>query len=863
MPCNFTVSLFFALPSKTLVSLPKFCKFPIGGLDLVYQHSCNQDLSFGCTMGNRLTKYMICFKSSEENTEVNSAAASSSTVSSSTKLPEELHECFAHFKQIEDRGNIDELIHMAQQILQRIKSKQQNNPESATTSSQLYQGTEQESGIWTSITNKGSQFLGFLNKFGSSEALHQSIKIAAEMLQQGGQISSIGAGLSTIAFVLSKYEKMRDNQPECLQALGDLINLAQHLRNLKKMIPEEEEKFRKAIQFIVEGSITCLRQSEDNKLFRFIKSSINNENLMSLRKRINELYPDLMLTTIIDMRKDIPNYLPVTNPVYPVRAVGIEMQVNEILDILRSTDQLSLAVVVYGFGGLGKTTLAEAVVSKMDLKNYNYSTIEIYQEQEKNDLTRSQQRILKDCFPNYNGGKPVVLTDYKDGRGHLMKAFKCEKEKPIFLFIDNALRLADLKNLLPEELEDLPRGSKILVTTRILQATDIFEGQPNLVRRPYHLQPLPDEEASKILFKNQDKAATIRKEDLNRILKICSGVPLALKIVGAQLHKQNYRVDRCSNILEILEKGDTIKEEKLSERLVDFVYGELEVYSREAWLDICCFFSKWSRQDVEYIVGAMAVTSLLETGLISSTLKRNHPAWEELIVHDIIKAKGQALAKGNRILDVQSLSEAVDEQRLHQIKGVWLSEDGIEEKHLKLMRKSLRVLAFGEGMEANRLSQMRFEELKFLQLSGNIAQLDKLDKLRVFHGPFFTEGGVTLCKLPRNLSSMKVIHQFHSSECTNSQMRGAPPCPSLEKLDFSELVEPLKLPEGFNQLVALNILILDDNEKMRELPEQICQLPALEVLSMRRCWHLKRLPESFGQLTTITLCLRALDNSEL
>ncbi|XP_059069684.1 disease resistance protein RPV1-like [Cryptomeria japonica] len=615
------------------------------------------------------------------------------------------------------------------------------------------------------------------------------------------------------------------------------------------MIPEEKEKFTIAIQFIVEGSITCLRQSEDNKLFRFIKSSINNENLMSLRKRINELYLDLMLTTIIDMRKDIPSYLPIPNAVYPVRAVGIEMQVNEILDILRSTDQLSLAVVIYGFGGLGKTTLAEAVVSKMDLKNYNYSTIEIYQEQEKNDFTRSQQRILKDCFPNYNGGKPVVLTDYKDGRGHLWKAFKCQKEKPIFLFIDNALRLADLKNLLPEELEDLPRGSKILVTTRILQATDIFEGQPNLVRRPCHLQPLPDEETSKILFKNQDKAATIRKEDLKRILKICSGVPLALKIVGAQLHKQNYRVDRCSNILEILEKGDTIKEEKLSERLVDFVYGELEVYSREAWLDICCFFSKWSRQDVEYIVGAMAVTSLLETGLISSTLKRNHPAWEELIVHDIIKAKGQALAKGNRILDVQSLSEAVDEQRLHQIKGVWLSEDGIEEKHLKLMRKSLRVLALGEGMEANRVSQMRFEELKFLQLSGNIAQLDKLDKLRVFHGPFFTEGGVTLCKLPRNLSSMKVICQFHSSECTNSQMRGASPCPPLEKLDFSELVVPLKLPEGFNQLVALNILILDDNEKMRELPEQICQLPALEVLSMRRCWRLKRLPESiFGLL---------------
>lgn len=97
--------------------------------------------------------------------------------------------------------------------------------------------------------------------------MHRCIKIAAETLQQGGQINATVAGLSTIAFVLSKYE-MRDIQPDCLQALGDLIDLAQHIRSLKKLIPEQEEKFMKAIQFIVEGSITCLRQSEENKLFR-------------------------------------------------------------------------------------------------------------------------------------------------------------------------------------------------------------------------------------------------------------------------------------------------------------------------------------------------------------------------------------------------------------------------------------------------------------------------------------------------------------------------------------------------------------------------------------------------------------------
>lgn len=55
-------------------------------------------------------------------------------------------------------------------------------------------------------------------------------------------------------------------------------------------------------------------------------------------------------------------------------------------------------------------------------------------------------------------------------------------------------------------------------------------------------------------------------------------------------------------------------------------------------------------------MGATTVTSLLEAGLITSTAKHNNPLREELIVHDIIRAKG------NRLLDVQSLCEVADEQ---------------------------------------------------------------------------------------------------------------------------------------------------------------------------------------------------------
>ena len=59
-----------------------------------------------------------------------------------------------------------------------------------------------------------------------------------------------------------------------------------------------------------------------------------------------------------------------------VETVGIEEQVKEIIDLLDwGTEKSAIAIMLHGFGGLGKTTLADAVFSLVDIQGCKYSKI--------------------------------------------------------------------------------------------------------------------------------------------------------------------------------------------------------------------------------------------------------------------------------------------------------------------------------------------------------------------------------------------------------------------------------------------------------------------------------------------------------
>ncbi|KAH9307839.1 hypothetical protein KI387_035750, partial [Taxus chinensis] len=702
---------------------------------------------------------------STSRSQAEPATTSQQDMASSSKQSRTLENVIDEFKSVKDVNDVDDLINAINTLLQS-KITQKNDQDNRKD-----EGTSKKT--WASFIKSGSDFLKFVNdhikETNKKEDFSHSIaatKIASDILDKLGNIHWMVGGLSIIAYLLQKIDKVSDNRSECLQLLKYMVDLADHIKKLRVEIPEQGEKLKNAVLIIVEECIKCAAQLNSKKFFSFLKTSVDSETLSGVEKKINQLYPDLMLTAIMALKHDQPVMLPISPPGYPSYAVGIEEREREVIKLLATTtdDHKSRAVVIYGLGGIGKTTLAKAVLAKLSLKDYNYARVGIDIDPSKNDLKTLQQIILKDGFPKYAGGRSITLRDCEEGQEHLTKAFKSESERPLFLFIDNALRAEDLEQLLPTDLGSLPKGSRILVTTRLLGETDMFE-QYGLPRFDYPVNTLPEADALKILCKDSQNLQHINEEDTKRILKICGGIPLVLKVAGAQLAKMGYNTEQCRQLFEDLEEGENVKQENLTSSVIDFVYDKLEKPAQEAFLDICCFFSNWNRQRVEYIVGSQQFKSLQEAALLTTFLSKSvaeinfltdvlDVEEEKLIVHDVIRAKGLSMSKSSRFMDFQSFTEvAEDKKQLREIKGIWLGEDRsdyvVEERHLDSMRNSLRVLAsmrnslrvlaWGWRMKAIGQSQMKFNELRYLKLNDYILlpplKLEQLERLCVYEGP--------------------------------------------------------------------------------------------------------------------------------
>ncbi|GLJ41385.1 hypothetical protein SUGI_0856690 [Cryptomeria japonica] len=742
--------------------------------------------------------------------------------------------CISLFQTVNNLGDVEYLIDLIDKLLNSLlnRSKQEKTLKRST-SSESFSDTPNSgaNSLWTSLLLSGSLFLEFVNKHIQLEKGDEGNRQAvAQILQCVGKVHWVVGGLAVVAFLLDQIGQISENRNECIELLRQMVKLAGHLRKLKYDMPQEEKILSEAIILIVEGSMLCASQLQTRSLFRFLKASVDSKSLANLQLKINQLYQDLTITVAIEILHQKPISFPPWKPINPEYAVGIQNQKKQVMNLLdmETENRSSVAVVIYGFGGIGKTTLATAVIADLDLTDYNYSAIQIQEDRSRNDIKCMQQQILKDAFPAYTYDRNVALRNSAEGRDHLAKAFQAQGNKRVFLFIDNALRAEDLQELLPKSLGGLPQRSRIVVTTRNLGVTDMLKD--GLARREHSVGTLSNKDALKILFRdcNPDNPIDKDGENVRKTLQICAGIPLVLEIVGARLRKQKYVVERCTQIFEALQTGEDVKEENLSKRLVTSVYNDLEPSTQEAFLDVCCFFFSWSRHHVECIVGAEQVTHLEEAALFKTSDTGN------VVVHDIIRAKGLSMSRSNRITDIQSLVDVVSEnQRLDQIKGIWLSGKEnepsyeLDEKHIFSVNKSLRVLALGNQIKVSGSSPKtpKFKELRFLGLGGDISglwplNLESLERLAVYHGPVFKDD-VTLSKLPKKLRIMKATAQSEESAKSQESMPAEVIQNAfLEELDLKELKCLQRLPEWLGHLTALKVLILDEWDKMQELSEQ-------------------------------------------
>ncbi|XP_059074285.1 disease resistance protein RUN1 [Cryptomeria japonica] len=747
----------------------------------------------------------------------------------------------SYLQKFNDIGRLKDLIQFIEELLKKASGEKEEGSSSAA----------------SSYIQDGQTFLELVDKnVGKLSEKHDSMdgasadieKVVINLLKGAAQIHWVGAALSVVGFVLARYNEMSNNQRECLEILKVLVNLENQILKLNEQMPEEGQRLNEAVKCIVEGCIMCASQLAAGKFVSFLTASVKADGLKGFQAKIDRLYQDLTLSTVRNIQNRIPKISSQSKISYNP-AVGIESaqeRVTQLLDLNAQHTSAQL-VVVYGLGGIGKTTLADAVYDCIDDKTYKKCRIHMDQHCTKRDLKGLQELILKQLFK-----ENVELADCDDGRQMIWRVLNKNPNQPVFLYIDNGLKKTDLKQLLPKELGScLPPRSRILLTTRNLRETDMF-AYWNVERAQYLVNPLQQTEARKILLK---RATDHNNENhIHDLLQLCGGVPLLLELAGAQLAISTQNTDIM--VLQLLKEGEKVEEEDISDRMIDFVYNSLLPPVKEAFLDITSLLYSGPHKCMPQMesIGEEELRALEEASFIK---RYGHYG---MTIHDIVEARGKKMAQqeGNRITNPEALLDCLKyEEKRKNLKGIYFREyygqPPIEnnDDHLNCMGNSLRVLSYENGSQITFRGKCHksFEELRCLQIPYDVSELpmefEKLEHLGYYDGPFTQ--AMSLYELPPSLRSMRITVSAENG-VKDSKVTSAS---SLVELDcyLNNIVQ--SLPDGMEKLTKLERLTVWGCHQLRELPSKFGELRNLRQLTLFNCNELKELPSDFGRLSNL------------
>ncbi|MGB0386063.1 MAG: NB-ARC domain-containing protein [Ardenticatenaceae bacterium] len=281
---------------------------------------------------------------------------------------------------------------------------------------------------------------------------------------------------------------------------------------------------RDSVQFVAE-EFTVAKST----LFRFQSDAIN-----SLSEVINLMEKEALAEReiVLNQRVGPPSY---------VHLVGVDEHLARLTNLLVSPGSPWI-IVLEGLGGIGKTTLAEALLRQINEQNsfYDFGWI------------RARRSILNTDGPFRIVNKPLLtkellmeqlvdqLTNFSLASMSLHDGFRAlvarVKRAPHLIVIDNLETAFDIQTLLPT-LRRLIAPSKIVLTTRegLPAEADVSRFTVPQLSRTYADQ-LIRQEAN---LGNVAHLSKVSEEQLGRIYDTVGGNPLALRLVVGQTQIHN------------------------------------------------------------------------------------------------------------------------------------------------------------------------------------------------------------------------------------------------------------------------------------------------------------------------------------
>lgn len=350
--------------------------------------------------------------------------------------------------------------------------------------------------------------------------------------------------------------------------------------------------------------------------------------------------------------EDISDKLKRMSPHVPKKGlVGITQHMAHVESLLCTGAADVRIIGIWGMGGIGKTTIAEAIYTKVSSQYegcyFAADVREKWKYSRKNELrTKLLASVLGD--QNLDISTPTISSTFVVGR---------LRHKKLLIVLDDISDSKQLEYLVGEK-DCFGPGSRIIVTTR---NKEVFNSG---VDGLYQVEVLNSHESLKLFSLNafqQDHPMREYQHLSDRAVDYAKGNPLALKILGS--HFSTKRPKEWESALEKLKK---IPKAEIYD-VLRLSYEGLDLEEQNIFLDIACCLKGETKCSITRILEGcgfsteIGMRSLEDKSLV--TISKGN----EVQMHDLIQEMGWQIVREESIKEPGKRSRLWDPKEIYDV----------------------------------------------------------------------------------------------------------------------------------------------------------------------------------------------------